>query len=100
VTESFNLSNGKEGNSEIILDYECAGGGLPFIGTSSVLSNGGVVEIDIIFSKIFAGLQSETSTPQTPTTYAFYCLSYALLLIVAIKDYRMHSGDVDIMLSV
>lgn len=28
-----------------------------------------------------------------PPTYAFYSLSYALLLIVAIKDYWMHSGD-------
>jgi len=29
-----------------------------------------------------------------PPTYAFYSLSYALLLVVAIKDYWMHSGDV------
>ncbi|KAK0109550.1 hypothetical protein ONS95_002236 [Cadophora gregata] len=28
-----------------------------------------------------------------PPTYAFYSLSYALLLVVAIKDYWMHSGD-------
>jgi alpha-L-rhamnosidase len=29
-----------------------------------------------------------------PPTYAFYSLSYALLLVVAIKDYWMHFGDV------
>lgn len=29
-----------------------------------------------------------------PPTYAFYSLSYALLLVVAIKDYWLHSGDV------
>ncbi|KAH7306131.1 hypothetical protein BKA65DRAFT_485830 [Rhexocercosporidium sp. MPI-PUGE-AT-0058] len=28
-----------------------------------------------------------------PLIYAFYSLSYALLLVVATKDYRMHSGD-------
>ncbi|RAQ98717.1 bacterial alpha-L-rhamnosidase domain-containing protein [Stemphylium lycopersici] len=28
-----------------------------------------------------------------PPTYAFYSLSYALLLIVAIKDYWLHTGD-------
>ncbi|GAB7348639.1 hypothetical protein MBLNU459_g7011t1 [Dothideomycetes sp. NU459] len=28
-----------------------------------------------------------------PPTYAFYSLGYALLLVVAIKDYWMHSGD-------
>lgn len=29
-----------------------------------------------------------------PPTYAFYSLSYALLLVVAIKDYWLHSGDI------
>lgn len=28
-----------------------------------------------------------------PPTYAFYSLTYALLLVVAIKDYWMHTGD-------
>lgn len=28
-----------------------------------------------------------------PPTYAFYSLTYALLLVVSIKDYWMHSGD-------
>lgn len=28
-----------------------------------------------------------------PPTYAFYSLSYALLLVVAIKDYWLHTGD-------
>lgn len=31
-----------------------------------------------------------------PATYAFYSLTYALLLIVAIKDYWLHSGDEDV----
>jgi alpha-L-rhamnosidase len=35
-----------------------------------------------------------------PPTYAFYSLSYALLLVVAIKDYWMHSGDASIVSSV
>jgi hypothetical protein len=30
---------------------------------------------------------------EEPPTYAFYSLTYALLLIVAIKDYWLHSGD-------
>lgn len=30
---------------------------------------------------------------EEPPTYAFYSLSYALLLVVAIKDYWMHTGD-------
>lgn len=32
-------------------------------------------------------------SPDEPPTYAFYSLSYALLLVVAIKDYWMHTGD-------
>lgn len=31
-----------------------------------------------------------------PPTYAFYSLTYALLLVVSIKDYWMHSGDEDL----
>ena len=34
-------------------------------------------------------------TLSEPPTYAFYSLSYALLLVVAIKDYWLHSGDVE-----
>lgn len=30
---------------------------------------------------------------EEPPTYAFYSLTYALLLVVAIKDYWMHTGD-------
>jgi hypothetical protein len=29
-----------------------------------------------------------------PPTYAFYSLSYALLLVVAMRDYWLHSGDI------
>lgn len=35
-----------------------------------------------------------------PPTYAFYSLSYALLLVIAIKDYWMHSGDSDTVCSI
>ncbi|PVH68309.1 glycoside hydrolase family 78 protein [Cadophora sp. DSE1049] len=39
-------------------------------------------------------IQAPTHQESTdPPTYAFYSLSYALLLVVAIKDYWMHSGD-------
>lgn len=62
VTDNFKLSNTEEGRSEITFDYEHAVGGLPFIETSSVVSNGGVVEIEVVFSETFAGLQSETGT--------------------------------------
>lgn len=31
---------------------------------------------------------------EEPPTYAFYSLSYALLLVVAIKDHWLHTGDV------
>ncbi|KAJ8112278.1 hypothetical protein OPT61_g5315 [Boeremia exigua] len=33
------------------------------------------------------------SSDEEPPTYAFYSLSYALLLVVAIKDYWLHTGD-------
>jgi alpha-L-rhamnosidase len=39
---------------------------------------------------IQAAIHEESSEPPT---YAFYSLSYALLLVVAIKDYWMHSGN-------
>ncbi|WQF89339.1 Putative six-hairpin glycosidase superfamily, alpha-L-rhamnosidase domain-containing protein [Colletotrichum destructivum] len=32
-----------------------------------------------------------------PPTYAFYSMTYALLLVVAIKDYWLHSGDDDVL---
>lgn len=35
-----------------------------------------------------------------PPTYAFYSLGYSLLLIVAIKDYWMHSGDITLISSI
>lgn len=35
-----------------------------------------------------------------PPTYAFYSLSYALLLVVAIKDYWMQSGDASVFQSI
>ena len=33
-------------------------------------------------------------TEDEPPTYAFYSLAYALLLVVSVKDYWFHSGDV------
>ncbi|KAH7409039.1 bacterial alpha-L-rhamnosidase domain-containing protein [Cadophora sp. MPI-SDFR-AT-0126] len=59
VGESFRLSNGPNGQSEILFDYELAVGGMPVIETRSV-TGGGPVEIDIIFSETYAGIQSET----------------------------------------
>jgi hypothetical protein len=38
--------------------------------------------------------------PTEPPTYSFYSLSYALLLVVAIKDYWMYSGDYETVRSV
>lgn len=46
---------------------------------------------------IQAPVHKETSEPPT---YAFYSLSYALLLVVAIKDYWMHSGDASVIQAV
>ncbi|GKT45850.1 uncharacterized protein ColSpa_06031 [Colletotrichum spaethianum] len=34
---------------------------------------------------------------EPPPTYAFYSMTYALLLVVAIKDYWLHSGDDEIL---
>lgn len=35
----------------------------------------------------------EHKTEDEPPTYAFYSLTYALLLVVSVKDYWYHSGD-------
>lgn len=59
-SDGFKLSNGAEGHSEILFDYERAEGGLPFISTTEVASNGEPVEIDIIFSETYEGIQSGT----------------------------------------
>jgi hypothetical protein len=56
----FELSNGDEGHSEIIFDYQRAEGGMPFIKTSKVTCRDGPIEIQIIFSETFAGLQKDT----------------------------------------
>jgi len=55
----FHISN-KDGQSAITFDYGRAKGGIPFIETSKVTSNGSPVEVEIIFSETFAGLQSAT----------------------------------------
>jgi hypothetical protein len=58
--EGFELSNGDEGHSEIVFDYQRAEGGMPFIETNKVARRDGPVEIQIIFSETFAGLQKDT----------------------------------------
>lgn len=60
TNNGFTLSNSKSGQSEITFDFERAVGGMPFIQTKAISSNGGPVEVDIIFSETFEGLQSET----------------------------------------
>ncbi|KAH8679026.1 Six-hairpin glycosidase-like protein [Tricladium varicosporioides] len=45
-------------------------------------------------------IQAPVNELSDPPTYAFYSLSYALLLVVAIKDYWMFSGDDKIVKSV
>ncbi|KAK0109551.1 hypothetical protein ONS95_002237 [Cadophora gregata] len=59
VAAGFMLSNGLKGHSEITFDYEFAVGGMPVIESSSVIGDG-VVEVDIIFSETYAGIQCET----------------------------------------
>lgn len=58
IHEEFELSNTEEGLSEVVFDYGRAEGGIPFIETSKVTSDGRAVEVDIIFSETYAGLQS------------------------------------------
>ncbi|CZR69446.1 related to alpha-L-rhamnosidase A [Phialocephala subalpina] len=77
--EGFELSNGAEGHSEIIFDYERAEGGVPFIETNGVVSNGEDVEIDVIFSETYAGLQNNTGDGP------FFLFSNAM------DTYRVHS---------
>jgi hypothetical protein len=48
------------GHSEVILDYGCAEGGMPFFETSIVNSNGNSVIIDIIYSETSSGLENES----------------------------------------
>lgn len=44
----------------------------------------------------FCPIQAPVHTgEEEPPIYAFYSLTYALLLVVAIKDYWLNSGDVD-----
>lgn len=58
-SNGFSLSS-KDGRAEITFDYERAEGGMPYLEISKVSSTGGPVEVDIIFSETFAGLQSGT----------------------------------------
>ncbi|TVY81734.1 hypothetical protein LSUE1_G005471 [Lachnellula suecica] len=78
VDEEFTLSNGESGQSEITFDYGRAEGGMPFVQTSKV-SCDGPVEVDIIFSETFEGLQSETGDGP------FFLFSNAM------DTYRLHN---------
>lgn len=68
-TDGFKLSNHAEGHSEITFDYGRANGGLPFIGIAEVASNGEPVEIDIIFSETYAGIQSGKGMEEYPVSF-------------------------------
>ncbi|KAG4442786.1 hypothetical protein IFR05_001732 [Cadophora sp. M221] len=59
IAEGFKLSNLSDSSSEIIFDYGTAVGGVPILETSNV-SGDGTVEIDIIFSETYAGIEKET----------------------------------------
>jgi hypothetical protein len=66
ASEGFKLSNNAEGHSEITFDYERAEGGLPFLGIAEVANNGKPVELDIIFSETYEGMQSGTGIDDCP----------------------------------
>ena len=59
-TDGFKLSNSEEGGAEIIFDYERAEGGIPFIGIAEVVSSAHAVEVDVIFSETYEGIQNGT----------------------------------------
>lgn len=63
IEQQFNLSNAAEQLSEIVFDYGCAVGGLPYLETSEVI--GEDVQVDIIFSETYAGLSSENGMHKT-----------------------------------
>lgn len=60
VADGITISNGAEGQSEITFDYLHAEGGLPFFETSRVVSVGGPVVVDVLFSETFEGLNKIT----------------------------------------
>ena len=64
AAEGITVSNGREaeGHSEITFDYLRAEGGIPFIETSQISSDGGPIEIEMVFSETFSGLDRPTGT--------------------------------------
>lgn len=88
-------------------DRACFGGDLYVMGRSIFYSTG-FVEAVLGSITLLASHQTAAgyignlcpiqapvhSGAEEPPTYAFYSLSYALALIVATKDYVMHTGDV------
>jgi hypothetical protein len=65
-SDGFKLLNNAEGHSEIIFDYERAEGGLPFIGIAETVSSGQPIEICIIFSETYEGIQNGTGMTEHP----------------------------------
>ncbi|USP79386.1 hypothetical protein yc1106_06660 [Curvularia clavata] len=90
-------------------DRACFGGDLYVMGQSIAHS---IMKFDVIAGSIELLTSHQTSEgylgnlcpiqapvheeDEEPPTYAFYSLSYALLLVVAIKNYWLHTGDATI----
>lgn len=54
------LTNSATGQAEILFDYERAEGGMPYLEVANIVSSDAEnVEVDIIFSETYEGLQSE-----------------------------------------
>jgi alpha-L-rhamnosidase len=94
-TDGFKLSNHAEGYSEITFDYERAEGGLPFIDTTEIVSNGELVEVGIIFSETYDGIQSRTGINESSffTTHSSQLLGDGpfFLFSNAMDTYRINT---------
>lgn len=64
------LSTSDNGLSEVILDYGRAEGGVPFLETSQVESNGFSVTIEVIYSETSSGVEKDTGM----TIYHYLCV--------------------------
>ncbi|RDW69281.1 hypothetical protein BP6252_08301 [Coleophoma cylindrospora] len=58
-TTPWSLRNGANGQSSIVLDYSRAEGGIPFFKTSAVTSESNSVEIEVVYSETYEGLDKE-----------------------------------------
>jgi hypothetical protein len=90
-------------------DRACFGGDVFVMGRSLAYSTvdieawKGSISLLISHQRLdgYLGNLSPIQTPEheenmEPPSYAFYSLTYALLLVVSIRDYWMHSGDEDL----